>query len=714
MNISITNVAKQMNLKESQVETVLNMLSEGSTVPFIARYRQAQTEGLNEEQIQEINVLYQYDVELNKRKETILGKLEEAKLLTEELKNQINNVTKKSELENIYEPFKVGKKTKATEAISLGLEPLAKIIFDNEDPKFNPYKEAQKYINENVKSVEFAIEQAQYIISQWISQDVNTREFVKEVIKKTGFIITKKKKNAIDENENFVNYYEHKEKLSYIPNHRVLAINRAENKKIISYDIEFNEKMIKYELNNKYFKVKTTGNIIKNSLLDALERLIYPSIIREIKNDLFEKAEEQAIKIFAEQIEAMLMWPAVKGKKILSIDPGYGHGCKMAVLDENGKLLATQKMYPNIPQKETIKSEKIVNDLINKYEVDIIVIGNGTASRETEEFIANLIQKRKQLDSSKKIGYAIVSEIGASVYSASQSAIEEFPNLSVEERSAVNIGRKFQDPLNELIKIDPKSIGVGQYQHDLNQKELSKNLDFKVDKVVNLVGIDINTATKDILVHISGLNKKTAENIVSYREKNKFNNRQEVKNVKGLGEKAYEQAIGFLRIHDSKNFFDRTSIHPENYELAYKIVEYLNLDLNNIDKNIINKQDLNELSKKFNDNSYNIKQILESLLNPTKDVRDSKEGYKIKDNILTIDDLKEGMKIDASVLNITDFAIFAYVGLKESAFIHKSSINYKNNSDFDIHSLFKPGDNLEIIITEIDKEKNKIKAKIDL
>ncbi|KKB26769.1 Transcription accessory protein [Mycoplasmopsis meleagridis] len=714
MNISITNVAKQMNLKESQVETVLNMLSEGSTVPFIARYRQAQTEGLNEEQIQEINVLYQYDVELNKRKETILGKLEEAKLLTEELKNQINNVTKKSELENIYEPFKVGKKTKATEAISLGLEPLAKIIFDNEDPKFNPYKEAQKYINENVKSVEFAIEQAQYIISQWISQDVNTREFVKEVIKKTGFIITKKKKNAIDENENFVNYYEHKEKLSYIPNHRVLAINRAENKKIISYDIEFNEKMIKYELNNKYFKVKTTGNIIKNSLLDALERLIYPSIIREIKNDLFEKAEEQAIKIFAEQIEAMLMWPAVKGKKILSIDPGYGHGCKMAVLDENGKLLATQKMYPNIPQKETIKSEKIVNDLINKYEVDIIVIGNGTASRETEEFIANLIQKRKQLDSSKKIGYAIVSEIGASVYSASQSAIEEFPNLSVEERSAVNIGRKFQDPLNELIKIDPKSIGVGQYQHDLNQKELSKNLDFKVDKVVNLVGIDINTATKDILVHISGLNKKTAENIVSYREKNKFNNRQEVKNVKGLGEKAYEQAIGFLRIHDSKNFFDRTSIHPENYELAYKIVEYLNLDLNNIDKNIINKQDLNELSKKFNDNSYNIKQILESLLNPTKDVRDSKEGYKIKDSILTIDDLKEGMKIDASVLNITDFAIFAYVGLKESAFIHKSSINYKNNSDFDIHSLFKPGDNLEIIITEIDKEKNKIKAKIDL
>ncbi|WP_416738034.1 Tex-like N-terminal domain-containing protein [Mycoplasmopsis meleagridis] len=714
MNISITNVAKQMNLKKSQVETVLNMLSEGSTVPFIARYRQAQTEGLNEEQIQEINVLYQYDVELNKRKETILEKLEEAKLLTEELKNQINNVTKKSELENIYEPFKVGKKTKATEAISLGLEPLAKIIFDNEDPKFNPYKEAQKYINENVKSVEFAIEQAQYIISQWISQDVNTREFVKEIIKKTGFIITKKKKNAIDENENFTNYYEHKEKLSYIPNHRVLAINRAEDKKIISYDIEFNEKMIKYELNNKYFKVKTTGNIIKNSLLDALERLIYPSIIREIKNDLFEKAEEQAIKIFAEQIEAMLMWPAVKGKKILSIDPGYGHGCKMAVLDENGKLLATQKMYPNIPQKETIKSEKIVNDLINKYEVDIIVIGNGTASRETEEFIANLIQKRKQLDSSKKIGYAIVSEIGASVYSASQSAIEEFPNLSVEERSAVNIGRKFQDPLNELIKIDPKSIGVGQYQHDLNQKELSKNLDFKVDKVVNLVGIDINTATKDILVHISGLNKKTAENIVSYREKNKFNNRQEVKNVKGLGEKAYEQAIGFLRIHDSKNFFDRTSIHPENYELAYKIVEYLNLDLNNIDKNIINKQDLNELSKKFNDNSYNIKQILESLLNPTKDVRDSKEGYKIKDNILTIDDLKEGMKIDASVLNITDFAIFAYVGLKESAFIHKSSINYKNNSDFDIHSLFKPGDNLEIIITEIDKEKNKIKAKIDL
>ncbi|MEA4115653.1 Tex-like N-terminal domain-containing protein [Mycoplasma sp. 744] len=713
MNISIKNVAKKIKLSEIQVQTVLELLSQGATVPFIARYRKSQTQGLNEEQIQEIDNLYQYDIELNKRKETILNKLNEAKLLTLELKNKIENVETKAELENIYEPFKIGKKTKASEAIALGLEPLARSIFDANDDKFNPFKEANKYLNETVVSVDFAIEQAKYIISQWISQDIDIRTFVKEQIFNYGWIITKKKKDANDEKQIFINYYDHKEKVASIENHRILAINRAEEKKIITYNIEFNEKIIKYNLNNKLFKIKSTGNIIYEALIDSLERLIYPSIIREIKNDLFSRAETQAIKIFANQIETMLLWPAVKNKTILAIDPGYAHGCKIAILNPNGKVLKIEKIYPHEPQKQIIKSQEIINKLLDKFKIDIIVIGNGTASRETEEFIAKIIQERK-LNNQNNIGYAIVSEIGASVYSISESAIKEFPDLSVEERSAINIGRRFQDPLNELIKIDPKSIGVGQYQHDLNQKELSKQLDFKVNKVVNLVGVDVNSATKDILYHISGLNKRIVENIMEYKNNQIFSSREELKKIKGMGKKAYEQAIGFLRIHNSKNYFDRTSIHPENYALANQIVKILELDLNNLDKNKLNHIDKNQLIKQLNSNKYDIEQIIEALINPTKDIRNEKEGYKIKDNILNLNDLEVNMLIDATILNITDFAIFAYIGLKETIFIHKSKIFINENPIANIHDTFQPGDNIKVKIVEIDYDQKRIKGQINL
>ncbi|WP_029513708.1 Tex-like N-terminal domain-containing protein [Mycoplasmopsis primatum] len=715
MDLSINFVANELNIKYENVQSVLTMIKEGATVPFIARYRKAQTGGLDEEVIQSIYEMYTYNVELNKRKEAILKILDEKKLLTPELKSKIEQAKTKAEVENIYEPFKVGKKTKATEAISLGLEPLAKTIMESTDPKFNPYKEAEKYLNEKVKDVDFAIEQAQYIISQIISQEISNREMVKNQIYNFGWIITKKKKNAEDEKEVFRQYYDHKERVKSIPNHRVLAISRGENLKIISYDIEeFNKAKITYDLNEKYFKIKTTGKIIHNSIIDSLDRLIFPSIIREIKSDLFARAEKEAIKLFAENVESMLLFPAVKEKWIMAIDPAFVNGCKIAILNPQGDFKEKGLIFPNPPQSKTEIATKIVNNFLDKYPIDIIVIGNGTASRETEQFIAQIIKNRKSKNINSQLQYAIVSEVGASVYSASDLAIKEFSDLNVEERSAINIGRRFQDPLNELIKIDPKSIGVGQYQHDVNQKELTNALQFKVDKAVNLVGVNLNTASQEILKYVSGLNNKLAENIIEFRNKvKKFTNRKQLLDVKGLGEKAYEQSIGFLRIYDSENFFDRTSIHPESYILAQKIVDELKLDLKDIDKELLLKQNLDELSKKFNSNIYDIKLIIDSLLNPTKDIRDDKSGYILKDNVLSLDDLKEGMILDGSVQNITDFGIFVYVGIKQAVLIHISNMK-KDKNHFISHpsEVVKTGDNIKLEIIGIDKERDRIQGKL--
>ncbi|WP_406615006.1 Tex-like N-terminal domain-containing protein [Mycoplasmopsis hyopharyngis] len=710
---SVQFVAKKLNLQEQQVQVTLDLLAEGATIPFIARYRKNATNGLNEEQIAQINDFYVYDVELNKRKEAIINILKERGLLTEEIENKIKSVETKSELENIYEPFKIGKKTKATEAIALGLEPLAKTIMEANDDKFNPYKEAQRYLNDKVTTVDFAIEQSKFIISQIMSQDIETRNYVKEQFLNFGTIITSLKKNAIDEKENFKQYYEFKERVNHIPNYRILAIARGENLKILNYDIETNLKKITYDLNAKYFKIKTTGTIILDSLKDALDRLIIPSIIREIKTDLFERAEKEAIKLFAENLEAMLLFPAVKNKRILAIDPAYVNGCKIVALDASGNLLDKNIIFPNPPKNQTEKAKIIVNNLLDKYHSDIIVIGNGTASRETEKFIASIIEERKQTKN-ENISYAVVSEIGASVYSASDIAIKEFPDLDVQERSAINIGRKYQDPLNELIKIDPKSIGVGQYQHDVNQKELSKQLQYKVDKVVNLVGVDLNTATEEILKYISGLSTTMAKNILQYRLENKFfKTREELKKVKGLGQKAYEQAVGFLRIHNSKNFFDKTQIHPESYELAKKIIEHIELDLTDIDQKLLEKQNIQELAKQFNSNEYDVKLIIDSLKNPGKDIRDSKDGYILRKDVLTIEDLKVDEIYEGSVLNITDFGIFVYIGIKESVLIHISNLKRDKNHYIKHPSeIVKTGQNIKLKIISIDPEHKKIQGKL--
>ncbi|QKX38604.1 Tex-like N-terminal domain-containing protein [Metamycoplasma hominis] len=712
---SINNVAKKLNLSENQVKNTLSLLSEGATVPFISRYRKNITGGLDEDQITKINDLYVYDVELNKRKEAILNILAENKLLNDELKQKIEAADTKQAVENIYEPFKIGKKTKASDAIALGLSPLADEILNNNDDNYNLNYAAKKYISDKLKTEDEVLQQTKFIIAQNISQDPSTREYVKNQLWDYGVIETKLKKNAIDENETFKQYYNFSERVNKIPNHRILAISRGEDKKILSYDITYNEKKIIYDLNQKYFKSKRTAKCIQECVLDALDRLIIPSIIREIKTELFERAEAEAIKVFASNVEQMLLSPATKNKRILAIDPAYVNGCKIAAIDQNGNFLKEGIIYPhNHNQEQWFEAINTINKFIDEYKIDLIVIGNGTASRETESFIDKLLQKRLEKNPNEKIKFVIVSEVGASVYSASKIAQEEFPQLHVEYRSAIHIGRKFQDPLNELIKIDPKSIGIGQYQHDVNQKELSKQLTEKLNKVVNLVGVDLNTATKVILSYISGLSNTIASNIVNYREENgSFKSREELKKVKGLGPKAYEQSVGFLRIHDSNNFYDKTNIHPESYKLADTIVNKLNIDLNNIDKEKLLSVDKEQLAKELNSDKYSIQLIIESLIAPEKDIRDDKPGFLVSDKVLTIDDITQGQIIKGQIQNVTDFGAFAFIGLKQNVLIHITNMKKKENQ-FIKHPLdvLNVGDNVNIQIISIDKEHNKIQGKI--
>ncbi|WP_036452049.1 helix-hairpin-helix domain-containing protein [Mycoplasma buteonis] len=701
----IKKVAQHLRITEKQVNIVLDLLEDKNTVPFISRYRKDLTGGLDEEQIYQIETLYKYSYELDERKNSILQILAEKKLLTDVLKEKIVNVKTKSELEALYEPFKVGKVTKATAAIELGLEPLAKVIFSNKNINFNPLIEAQKYLNKDVTTVEFALEQANYIIAQWISQDFKLREEIKENINRFGILKTSFKKSAVDEQEKFKNYYEYQIPIRYIKNHNVLAINRGVKLKILKLDFEYSAEKLITLLLRRLDKTNKNHANLKLPAEDAFKRLIQPSVEREIFNDLFEKAEKNAILIFANSVEKLLFAPALQGHNILAIDPAFVNGCKLAALNQNGDVLEIAKIYPNAPKFEIKKAAEIVYKMILAHKIDIIVIGNGTASRETEQFIAKLIKTNNL-----KVKYAIVSEVGASVYSASKVAIEEFPNLSVEERSAINIGRKFLDPLNELVKIEPKSIGVGQYQHDLNEKELDNYLTFKVEKVVNTVGVDINTATKSILEYISGISSKQAEKIVAFRKENgSFLNREQIKKVPGLGPKTYEQAIGFLRIFNSDNFLDKTFIHPESYDLANKIIK--NEKLNPSEDGIKNLSlNVEELINKYNSNYYEIELILKALSNPVKNFETNKQGFLLKDELLNVEDLKLGDLVSGTVENITDFGIFVYIGIKQSLFIHISDLNLQTNDS--IFDYYYPSQVIRAQITGIDLNRNRISGKI--
>ena len=705
MNEDIINgICENLNIRKEQAQAVLNLLSEGNTIPFIARYRKEATGALDEEQIRKINEVYEYEVNLLKRKEDVIRLIDEKGLLTDEIKQNIMNAKKLVEVEDIYAPYKEKKKTKATEAIKNGLEPLAKIIMSF-PPNFNE-ESVKKFLNENVKTTEDAITGAKYIIAEWISDNAYYRKWIRSYYFKNAIITSKLKKNANDENKVYEMYYDFSESVKHIKPHRVLAINRGENEKILSVSIDVNDEDILNYLESKLIKKESpVKEYVIDAIKDSYKRLIKPSMEREIRSELTVQSEDVSIEVFKGNLENLLLIAPMKEKTVLGFDPAFRTGCKLAVVDPTSKVLNISVIYPHEPHNKWEESKKILKDLISKYHVDIIAIGNGTASRESEKLVSETL---KEINNCK---YAIVSEAGASVYSASPLAIQEFPDLTVEKRSAVSIARRLQDPLNELVKIDPKSIGVGQYQHDVSQKKLAESLDFTVTKCVNNVGVNINTASPSILKYISGLTKTSIDKIIKYREENgKIKSREELKKKKLLNDKVYEQSIGFMRVIDGDNPLDKTNIHTESYDKTLKLLSHLDLTTNDLgtEKLIkeLDKLNVSDTSKLLDIDIYTLNDIIESLKQPNRDFRDDYDMPLLKSNILTIDNLKLGMKLEGTVRNVVDFGAFIDIGLHNDGLVHISKITNK----FIKHpsEVLSVGDIVTCYVIDINKDKEKV------
>ena len=704
--VIIEEISKDLDISKKQVMTVLKLLEEGNTIPFIARYRKEATGALNEEVIKSIDDVYQYQVNLLKRKEDVIRLIDEKGLLTDELKTSIMKCTKLVEVDDLYRPYKEKKKTKATDAINNGLEPLAKIIMSC-PVKGDINTIAERYLTDKVKTVEDAIMGAKYIIAEWISDNAYYRKWIRSYIFKEGVIVSKLKKNAEDSDKTYSNYYDYSEMVKHIKPHRILAINRGEKEGVLSVKLDYDvEKIVKY-LETKVIKNKESFvyDIIMDSINDSLKRLILPSVDREVRSELKEKGEDRAIDNFSVNVEKLLLTPPLKDKTVLGYDPAFRTGCKLAVLDKTGKVLDISVIYPTEPHNDIEGSKKKILELIDKYNIDVIAIGNGTASRESEAFVADTIKS-----ANRDVSYIIVSEAGASVYSASKLAIEEFPDLTVEKRSAVSIGRRVQDALSELVKIDPKSIGVGLYQHDVPVKKLDESLNFVVSKAVNGVGVNINTASSSLLKYVSGLNKKVIDSIISFRESHgKFKNRRELLDIKGMSDKIYEQSVGFLRILDGDNPLDKTSIHPESYDKTRKLLNYLGFTEKEIgSKELINK--LNSLDidnlKDLDIDEYTLKDIIESLEKPMRDLRDNYPQPILRSDILHLEDLKIGDKLQGTVRNVVDFGLFIDIGLKNDGLAHISKLTQeyiKNPSD-----LFSVGDIVDCYVEGIDLDKKKV------
>ena len=668
----IKQIALELNIRIEQVKSTLKMLEDGNTIPFIARYRKEVTGNLDEEQIRSISEVYEYQVNLLKRKEDVIRLIDEKGLLTDKIKTEVMNASKLVEVEDLYRPYKEKKKTKATEAIKNGLEGLAKIILSFPKELYA----VDKFLNDNVKTKEDAIEGAKYIIAEYISDNAYYRKWIRNDIYNNSKIVTKKKKNAVDEKKVYEMYYDYSEDVKYIKPHRVLAVNRGEKEGVLSVSLEYNKEYIYNYLEKKLIKDENSecAVYVKDGIVDSYKRLIGPSVEREIRSELTEKSEEGAIEVFAKNLENYLLTPPMKDKMILGLDPAYRTGCKLAVIDYTGQMLDIKVIYPHEPKNDFEGSKKIVLDLIDKYNIDVIAIGNGTASRESETFIANVIK-----DAKRSVSYIIVNEAGASVYSASKLAIEEFPNLHVEERSAISIARRLQDPLSELVKIDSKSIGVGQYQHDVKEKNLNEALDFVVSKSVNNVGVNINTASASILKYISGLTKKSIEKIIDFRNKHgRFNSRNELIDNKILSAKAYEQSIGFMRVLDGSNPLDKTSIHPESYAKTTKLLESIGMNYDSLGtEELVQKLDnidIDDYSKKIDIDIYTLEDIINSLKKPNRDPRDDFDKPILKSDVLHIEDLKKGMELEGTVRNVVDFGAFIDIGIKNDGLVHISKI----------------------------------------
>ena len=707
----IAPIASRLHIQKEQIIKTLQLLKEGNTVPFIARYRKEVTKGLDEEQIRTINEEYQYQVNLEKRKEDVLRLIEQQGKLNEELQKKVMACEKLSQVEDIYRPYQQKRKTRATDAIAKGLKPLAVWLLKQEI-NGKPEQEAKQYITQDVPSVEAALQGAKDIIAEMVSDDAAIRERVRNSMQRYGKIVTKEKKKHNDDKKIYRMYYDYSERISTLASHRIMAIDRGEKEKVVSVSIDFDKEYMGNWVVQRFTRKRqgAASDLVKEAVEDGLKRLVYPSVEREIRSVLSEKAQEQSIGVFSMNLERLLLQPPLKDKTVLGFDPAFRTGCKLAVIDKNGKLLTISIVYLTPPNARIEQAEQTICELCAKYSVDIIAIGNGTASRESEAFIANLIRK-KQL----AVAYTIVSEAGASVYSASKLAREEFPNLQVEQRSAISIARRVIDPLAELIKIDPQSIGVGQYQHDLPTARLKERLDFVVQKAVNRVGVNVNTASAELLSNISGLSSSAAKEIVKYRDEHgEIHNRKELKKIPKIGAKSFEQAAGFLRVEKSEECFDRTAIHPESYPLAEAVLKELQLDKRLMGseeaKKAIAAVDVQEMCEKLACDAYTLQDILDAVSAPMRDYRERYDGPVLRSDVLELEDVHVGDCFEGVVRNVVDFGAFVDIGLHEDGLVHISKMSKGRISH--PSELVSVGDIVKTWVCNIDEEKQKVQLSL--
>lgn len=701
-------VAEELNIRENIIQQVITLINDGNTVPFIARYRKEVTGGLDEVQIKQIHDTWTYNMQLSERKEEVIRLIDEQGKLTVELKQEIMAATQLQRVEDLYRPYRQKRRTRATIAKEKGLEPLATLVWEQKD--IDIHKEAEKFLSaeHELHTIEDVLAGVNDILAEWISDDATFREYIRKQTFLHGTVQSEVKDKEKDPKSVYQMYYDYSESVRSLVSHRILALNRGEKEEVLRVTIEPPiEKIIAYLEERVIKDTNESTPILQAAIEDSYKRLIQPSIEREIRNMLMEKAEDQAIVVFSENLKNLLLQPPLKDRIVLGVDPAFRTGCKLAVVDETGRVLAVNVIYPTAPHHDLEGAEKIILEVVQKYQIELIAIGNGTASRETEQFIANVINHHHQLD----IPYIIVNEAGASVYSASELAREEFPDLEVEERSAASIARRVQDPLAELVKIDPKSIGVGQYQHDVSQKKLNESLTFVVETAVNQVGVNVNTASTALLQYVSGLSKTVADNIIIERNKRgKFTNREQLKDVPRLGPKTYEQSIGFLRILDGEHPLDRTPIHPESYRHTEALLALIDCDFDDIGTENLKEKleviDQGQVAEQLGIGEPTLEDIIEALSKPERDPRDDYPQPILKQNVLTLEDLQQGMELQGTVRNVVDFGVFVDIGVQEDGLVHISKMAKRFvKHPMDIVSV---GDVITVWVEEVDINRGRI------
>lgn len=717
----INHIASALQFTQKQVQTVSDFLADGATIPFLARYRQEATGGLDEEQLRSVRDLLEFHRTLEERKKTILKAIAEQDKLTPELEKAIVDCSDLKTLEDLYLPYKKKRKTRGDMAKEKGLEPLALLIWEQETTDGDPLEKAAEFINpeKEIEDAETALKTSLDIVAEWINESVEVRDTLRGILRRHG-VLSSEKNPAVTERTNFEDYYEFKSRVSFLKPHQTLALNRGERENILFVNVLLNDDITLDNLDDVVISndMSIFTPYLQDAVEDAYKRLLLPSLERELRNELTDQADEHAIQTFATNLKNLLMQPPLKDQMVMGIDPGYASGCKVAVVNENGTYLEGSTIYPTPPRKKIRESAAVVNAFIDKYKVTLIAIGNGTGSRETEAFIAEVIQERKERNPAEELNYLIISEAGASVYSASATAREEFPDLDAAQRGNISIARRVQDPLAELVKIDPKSIGVGLYQHDLNQTALSKKLDDVVESCVNEVGVNLNTASSELLTHISGLSRSVARNIVGYREeKGRFSSREQIKDVAGVGEFRFQQAAGFLRIPEGVHPLDNTAIHPESYEAAEKLCNLFGIDVENLAKeqdkieSALTEIDKEDVAEKLNVGVPTLELIIENLQKPGRDPRESLPKPLLRQDVLKMEDLSPGMKLEGTVRNVVDFGAFVDIGVKQDGLLHISNMSSEKRIE-DPHEVVAVGDIIHIEILTIDMERGRIGLKL--